>query len=390
MKPLPDTMIRIVSALPSLGSPLAAATLAVPSRARLSDDLLLWPIDSLEGASAPDISYSLSEFVKLVDQPDRDVLDFAHRFGFLGLCQAHDLPMLHPHLPGTSHIEGRPLSGPFCPPGVSLKPDLEFYETLQAWRFYSGHAAALLRLAAEVRNGRTGEPKDWKMTLGIEHPKEGSDRLSHLTEAVNAWLLLGSPRLVLISDRQGRIEAQLLGGLVLCRKTLRAAADVILQKNRMTWGPEIDDDFMQKLNQRMRRVQFENHPYAIWRKGRGTYRFWKPAIVEELRKRLSGSVPIYETGGLFPVLSAQLAMAISGGGGLVTCSACKSLYVPRRAPAAGRRHFCNDCGLKTARRFGKSDERNAKRLFSEGMAVPEIARILNKKLETVRRWTKGA
>src|SRR2546429_295974 len=129
MKQRPDQLIRTISALTVgggfVGSPLPITGLAVPSQARSEGNRLLWPVEPLKGARIPRISRALADFILLADAPDRALVEYARTYGFLGLCEAHELPMLHPEFPGTQRTDGRAKGGPFCHPAIRLRPELE-------------------------------------------------------------------------------------------------------------------------------------------------------------------------------------------------------------------------------------------------------------------------
>jgi predicted RNA-binding Zn-ribbon protein involved in translation (DUF1610 family) len=60
-------------------------------------------------------------------------------------------------------------------------------------------------------------------------------------------------------------------------------------------------------------------------------------------------------------LALQLAFAVASSEGVTTCFACGRFYTPSRRPAAGRRSFCPDCGLRAAWRTSKRVTRGALR-----------------------------
>ncbi|MHC4608034.1 MAG: hypothetical protein ACYTAF_14075 [Planctomycetota bacterium] len=85
----------------------------------------------------------LQRFLKLADAPARDIERFANRFGVLGICQKHGLPV--------SHQEG------CLPLGF---PD-DCHEPLQSWRKYAARMRAVYDLASQLRAGNLGQDEDW-------------------------------------------------------------------------------------------------------------------------------------------------------------------------------------------------------------------------------------
>jgi hypothetical protein len=76
------------------------------------------------------------------------------------------------------------------------------------------------------------------------------------------------------------------------------------------------------------------------------------------RKLESVAWQIAAGGLLWVALALQLASAISGGAGLATCSACGTLFLPRRVPAQMRNRFCPQCGTRAAWRLAKRKHRS--------------------------------
>lgn len=69
-------------------------------------------------------------------------------------------------------------------------------------------------------------------------------------------------------------------------------------------------------------------------------------------------------GGLLGALGVQLGFAAARSEALAMCSSCGRPYLPKRRPAAGRRSYCPDCGLKAARRDASRAHRSRKRRSS--------------------------
>jgi transposase-like protein len=105
--------------------------------------------------------------------------------------------------------------------------------------------------------------------------------------------------------------------------------------------------------------------------------------------------PVVTLGGgqLFGTLAVQLMLAISRTDGLEVCSGCGLGYIPHRRPKAEQRHYCLECRKrKVPQRDAARDMRKRKdkadRLMSQGIPLGEVARRLDRDVETVRQWRK--
>ena len=78
-----------------------------------------------------------------------------------------------------------------------------------------------------------------------------------------------------------------------------------------------------------------------------------------------------------------------GGSAVAICDGCFLPYTPKRRPAAGRLHFCQNCGLTMAWRLAKrrqADKRRALHLFARGASMADIADQVEQPIEAVKRW----
>jgi len=271
----------------------------------------------------------LEDFIQLADASDKEILRFAKKWGPLGLCRAHGLPVYHERKDGQV--------GP-CPPRLKVDqehsrkldasnrapmrlpdwPDelwsldfdelgghpskfsteslsaiiesAEFCEPIAKWKEYSRHARYLLALATELKAGASGNRVHWKTVLGRD-PLPEEDRMALLVSGVNVWMALGRPRPIVTIGADGRPALWFVSGTIFDR----------LAPDRQT----------------------------------------------KLASQLGWS------GGLFAVLAVRIASAVSGGGGMIACSACGTLYSPTRSPVLGRDHFCRNCGKKAAWKLAK-------------------------------------
>jgi hypothetical protein len=279
--------------------PFPAAPQVIPDVRLSRREFLCWR----PGGTKPIASFErlLHDFVDLTDA--RGVLEFTMKYGPLYLCSEHKRPVMHR------------LDRVLCPPhfksGVN---DLELSEPVAAYLGFSRMARALLGVADKATSGKTITADEWiKCGLAgsytahavraggtsnapsrLPFPTHGFEAKRMVEGLVNMWLMWGDPRPRVALRADGRFEAQFVSG-----------------------------------NQTISGVPKELEPAAA---------------------QLANGL-------LFAALAMQLVSAVSGGLGLATCSNCGVFYVPKRAPAQSRRHFCPKCGPRAAWRLSKQTAR---------------------------------
>lgn len=100
-------------------------------------------------------------------------------------------------------------------------------------------------------------------------------------------------------------------------------------------------------------------------------------------------------GAMMNALGLQLALTISNSDSLYICSGCGGPYArsrDKRRPKPGESNFCDNCGtaeaLRQADKRRKAKLARARKLYSEGIAAKEIAKQLDAKVTSVRRWVQ--
>jgi hypothetical protein len=183
-------------------SPIQARPYASAGSIRLIDDCLIWTAE-WDLASNSVLDYMVSErknpepellfkFIKLVDAPPADVLEFANKWGVLGICK-HDLPYMHTPPP----LLKIPIKF-WCTPRQNKNG--EYWESVKVWHYYARHALAMVRIAANLHRDRLGEIEDWN-TIGWSDADDfwapghsvNNDRI-YLATQVNFWLEIGNVR----------------------------------------------------------------------------------------------------------------------------------------------------------------------------------------------------
>jgi hypothetical protein len=156
----------------------------------------------------------LDEFVKLKDAKGEKILAFAKRWGVLDLCQ-HGVPRQHETLPGLPIKVPSPLG--LASDSVPSRCPAVRHEPLETWRFFARQAAALLRIAAQVRQERLASQRDWALVLneGWSPQPRVQDHRGCLRDVLDSWLTIGKVG-VAIDDRSETLKwrgADLFGEL---------------------------------------------------------------------------------------------------------------------------------------------------------------------------------
>jgi hypothetical protein len=258
----------------------------------------------------------LERFVALADASPEDILRYARHWGVLAIC-AHGLPASH-------NLACTPLE-------LRSRRGVVFWEPVQSWRFFSRHAKAILEIAAATHT-------------------------SQVVESAPAQLLCRPPRpngqvapfRVARTQRAERIDLEkLLGVLNDCKHLWEDPFDVIGGYLSSAGSPGSSRKANALVRQRAL-VTFAVNSWLDWGRARPHVVWNSPTPTIELT---TGG--LLEADRLLGALALQLAYAVARSEGVATCFACGRFYTPRRRPAARRRSFCPDCGLRAAWRTSK-------------------------------------
>lgn len=114
------------------------------------------------------------------------------------------------------------------------------------------------------------------------------------------------------------------------------------------------------------------------------------------RERARFELEIDYRGAMMNAVGMQLALTISNSDSLYICSGCGEPYArsrDKRRPKPGESNFCDNCGTEAALRQAdkrrKAKVAKARQLHTEGVVVEEIAKQLDAKITSVRRWVQG-
>jgi hypothetical protein len=232
-------------------------SLHAPTDVRIEEGCLIWERVIKEGQGDTFVEPGpglLSGFIRLADAPETDIRDYALRWGVFGIC-AHFEPCTH-NEPGSSMLAH------YCQPIVcslvaeevhrcyplghklSLGGD-SGWEPIKIWRRLSRRARAMLYIAANLHQGRPGEPEDWDVctylprekrialnptTRTFDYRRQVSQEKDWLGSLVNNWLEVGGISVSFGWWRQGTYVSLDTGGgwlmgalafqlmLAICRK----------------------------------------------------------------------------------------------------------------------------------------------------------------------------
>jgi len=255
--------------------------LPVPSSLEIEDGYLVWDERAPE-YSAPR-PMMLEDF--LLIKTDQAILDFARKFGTMGMCEEHVCPGCNEPLPG----------GQFCRPtqaylrGGLVAKEYVWREPLWAWQRLVNHANAMRRIGTSIQSGGNGTKFDWEIIIIPE------DRSIEQHSRQTAKIITDAGM-----DHIGQPW-----------KSARSA------QQRFSW-------IMQKwLDVGNVRPSFE------WGDNRWAIRSCVPTRVWPL----------------FGHLALYLAVAITGGMESAICTFCGREYFPQRRPSSGQRNCCgaDDC-----------------------------------------------
>jgi len=140
-----------------------------PDEVRLVDQHLEWKVNELPTFHRTRSGRGmLTGFLKLAnddqgarrqqESPDADVLRYAQRWGYLGLC-SHGVPRRHLLLydPANPYDQARPVPGCLA---VSTR-DLWLRESVSAWRMIASDALTVRQIAKALHGGNPAAPELW-------------------------------------------------------------------------------------------------------------------------------------------------------------------------------------------------------------------------------------
>ncbi len=272
-----------------VGKVVPAGKILVPGSIALEGDSIHWERTGRERFVTPDRSL-LNGFVQLWSKPPLSVVSFAKRWGVLATGERN-----------------RP-----CAEGFTSGRD-----SIEAWRFFSHRAMAVLNLIASLKQGKIGAIDDWKELGAINNSrKDAPEEFARMEGLLRKFPLpqfrVGFPGT--LQQAGGAIADEVNAWMTVWRERRVSAASDFRVDNS---GPGLWD------------MQVDFHGF------------------------------------LFPALAFQLCLIAVNADSLYCCSGCGSPYVrprKRKRPRPGQANYCGECvrlGIPVRRASEKYRERKA-------------------------------
>ncbi len=293
----------------------ANASVAVP-KLWLAHDLMGPTIEwqpVLDHHAVPDGDL-LAQFVKLADAGPETVVAFARQWGILGLDDKHrpilrggGAPTSAIQVPGDSpeELQARYVEWVSHPDRIRLQ------ELVAVWIAYARQFRALLRLVADLQDGRRPSANDLEATWNLARILlDSDDRTASTAGSEETPSLPDGSETAGARPTSSNREAGAVARLAIVR--LMAALPL--------------------------RYDLELDPSGF---GRSVLTLVKPVPPPPVKPYLAFLFP---GPSLFAILALRLVAAVTSQLGLLRCSWCSNPY-PRpthRAPEVTRRHFCSD------------------------------------------------
>ena len=325
-----------------LGGRVPAEYIIVPEVIELEDDTLVWELASGDPKTRPRVvlpdQETLNDFLRLAEAPPHAFLRFARKWGVLNLSA----PMRKHGVikPCTRYTNGR--------------------EPISIWRYFSNRAAAILVVAAHLKQGKAAPPEQWnQFRLPEDYSQPEFDEL----------LKHGLPGHHFTPPRPDQYKSP-----AVYRAEYRRRERQIIASELNAWLA---------LNNE------HAHPAPV---SLGFRR--KPDFHVQWNSDKDGwELRIDYDGFLFRALAWQLALAACGARALYSCSGCGAPYLrTRHAPRRSKANFCEQCGRAVINRQAAQRRRQkisaALKLHSKGVPITEIAKRLDTRPQHVKNWIK--
>lgn len=312
--------------------------LLVPGGIEVKGECLCWDLLGRDGKRpryvrpSPDM---LDSFIRLADASERKILAFARKWGVLGLCE-HDYPCTHDTSCSPKGISPEELRGA----KLKLQKRFRCSEPLETWRGSARSFEGLLRIAAQIQQGKRGDPLDWLFSgvVSIELVDGNEVVPREVVSMIRENLHVDFSQLLSLSPNK---EAE--------KQHLARTLNFYLGSGGVAPNVEVREDS------------------------------WEITL----------------SSGLFILgaLSVQLMLAICRTEGLGLCTACGNAFVVTgRRPSRNRRSYCERCGKRAADADAARDYRRRRKealgLFAAGEPDEVVAEKTNTRATTIAQWRK--
>jgi hypothetical protein len=228
----------------------------------------------------------------------------------------------------------------------------EGVEPITAWKYFSRRAAAVLNIAAALKDGKLGDLADWGVIAALQAGGEEAEEESFKSAVERHKYGMG----FLVDIPRGRQH--------------QSAVD------------QGRDLLANEVGQWLR----------FWKAGRS--RGLSDFSLRWLPDAKKWQLQIEYEGYLFAAVALQLALVVAEADSLYTCSACGLPYIrTKKRPKVGWANYCDTCigrgiGGRRAVESYRKRKADAKRLAGEGLTAAEIAAKVNSDPETVKVWLR--
>ena len=321
----------------------------IPEDMRVDDGILFWRWGNFGDPITPDQRTMrmeiLDKFLCINDAEDEVILNYAQRWGVLGLCE-HGFPFGH-ELFSEEKIEGFKYGGRI---GVCVPKPVQHYnpESLERWRHYSRQMRAIVALATTLRNLKPENirlPKKFD-PKGFRVEKIARDDGSFRSTVHIPSYLPGKPEDWTTLFQDG---GSFITGVYDPVKMGQSLLSLVI------------GEWLYKSDVR---------PHFLWFGDKSSFELRSDAFAH----------------GLFSILTIQLMLLINGSPDYALCSGCSQPLLLRKGQSRARKSFCKDCGLKASRkesvkRYLQQERENPnreKRKRLTGKQVQAIHRALQK------------
>jgi hypothetical protein len=309
-----------------LGRPVPSGHVLVPGQIWLEGDSIRWKLAGHAKARQPSRAM-LTDFVALHQATSPEtILRFARDWGVLMMTGGKA-----PRPCGESMPEGS--------------------DPIDAWKYFSRRAAAVLNIAAALKDGKLGDLADWGVLAIIPTGDEAGEAAAKAAFDQHRYGMGFLPDLPRGTQRQPAVD-----------------------QGRDLLSGEIDQWL------------------RFWKKGR--MRAFADFSLRWSTQNRKWELQIEYQGYLFAAIALQLTLVVAEADSLYTCSACGLPYIrTKKRPKAGWANYCDQCikrgiGARRAVESYRKRKIEAKRLAAEGVPITEVAAKVNSDPETVRGWLR--
>lgn len=343
----------------------------IPSRVEIEGKSLIYDIVKYGERLEPDQITMRREilggFLEMADADDQTILEYARKWGVLGLCR-HGLPAAHRGSPDRK-LRRFILEKPGCT--ITRKGDW-LYESLDRWRHYARLFRSIIALAVELSKAQAMSEEEFRVAAialkkEVQAMNEGRP---HNKESVEFHFRFIPPKEI------GAKRSTVIPKIEISSKIPGRVQDwqIVLQDS---WDGSLGGFAVDPII--FARIKLCNVINGLLDLSGVQPRIW---WARETRFVLTGRAA---RGFLFSRLAVQLMLLINGSPDYALCSSCSKPILLRKGQSISRRSYCTDCGPKAARREAVKKYYKAERTDPERK---KRKRLTAKEVQTIQRTLK--